>query len=107
VGLTGLLGAALGAATGRRVPRVALALFCGAMGLLFGAIMDFSTLATFSGEHTLEQYIAISATALPFNIATRSQHRLLPGLRAGPRPLARAFPRAPAHHLDPAEVTRS
>jgi energy-coupling factor transport system substrate-specific component len=68
-GLTGLAGAALGAATGRRVSRVPLALFCGAMGLLFGAIMDFSTLVTFSGEHTLDQYLAISGTALPFNVA--------------------------------------
>src|SRR6188768_2120129 len=42
-GLCGLLGAALGTATGRRVPRLPLALFCGALGLLFGAIMDLST----------------------------------------------------------------
>ena len=68
-GLCGLLGAALGAATGRRVPRVPLALFCGALGLLFGAIMDLSTFTTFSGGHTLPQYLAISATSLPFNIA--------------------------------------
>jgi energy-coupling factor transport system substrate-specific component len=68
-GLCGLLGAALGAATGRRVPRVPLALFCAAMGLLFGAIMDLSTFTTFSGGHTLAQYLAISGTSLGFNIA--------------------------------------
>jgi energy-coupling factor transport system substrate-specific component len=68
-GLCGLLGAALGATTGRRVPRVALALFCGALGLLFGAIMDLSTFTTFAGGHTLGQYLAISGTSLPFNIA--------------------------------------
>jgi energy-coupling factor transport system substrate-specific component len=68
-GLCGLLGAMLGAATGRRVPRVPLALFCGALGLVFGAIMDLSTFTTFSGEHTLAQYLAISATSLPFNVA--------------------------------------
>jgi len=68
-GLCGLLGAALGAATDRRVPRVALALFCGALGLLFGAIMDLSTFTTFAGGHTLGQYLAISSTSLPFNIA--------------------------------------
>ena len=68
-GLCGLLGAALGAATGRRVGRVGLALFCGALGLLFGAIMDLSTFTTFSGEHTLDQYLAISGTSLPFNVA--------------------------------------
>jgi energy-coupling factor transport system substrate-specific component len=68
-GLCGLLGAALGAATGRRVGRVSLALFCGVLGLLFGAIMDLSTFTTFSGEHTLDQYLAISGTSLPFNAA--------------------------------------
>jgi energy-coupling factor transport system substrate-specific component len=68
-GLCGLLGAALGAATGRRVPRVPLALFCGALGLLFGAIMDLSTFTTFAGGHTLGQYLAISGTSLPFNVA--------------------------------------
>jgi energy-coupling factor transport system substrate-specific component len=68
-GLCGLLGAALGAATGRRVPRVPLALFCGAMGLLFGAIMDLSTFTTFSGDRSLDQYLAISGTSLPFNVA--------------------------------------
>jgi energy-coupling factor transport system substrate-specific component len=68
-GLCGLLGAALGAVTGRRVPRVPLALFCGAMGLLFGAIMDLSTFTTFSGERSLDQYLAISGTSLPFNVA--------------------------------------
>ena len=68
-GLCGLLGAALGAATGRRVARVPLALFCGALGLLFGAIMDLSTFTTFAGGHTLAQYLAISGTSLPFNIA--------------------------------------
>ena len=51
------------------MPRVPLALFCGALGLLFGAIMDLSTFTTFSGGHTLGQYLAISATSLPFNVA--------------------------------------
>jgi energy-coupling factor transport system substrate-specific component len=68
-GLSGVLGAALGRATRGRVARVPLALFCGAMGLLFGAILDLSTFTTFSGQHTLAQYLAISATSLPFNIA--------------------------------------
>ena len=62
-------GAALGAATGRRLGRVPLALACGAAGLAYGAILDFSTWVTFTGEHTLGQYVAISGAALPFNIA--------------------------------------
>jgi energy-coupling factor transport system substrate-specific component len=68
-GLCGLLGAVLGTATGGRVGRIPLALFCGALGLMFGAIMDLSTFTTFSGEHTLAQYLAISGTSLPFNVA--------------------------------------
>jgi energy-coupling factor transport system substrate-specific component len=68
-GLAGVLGAALGVATGRRLGRVPLAAACFAAGLLYGAILDFSTWVTFSGEHTLGQYLAISGTALGFNIA--------------------------------------
>ncbi len=68
-GLVGILGAALGAASGRRLGRVPLAVACGAAGLLFGAIMDFSTWVTFSGTHTLGGYAAFSATSAPFNLA--------------------------------------
>ena len=38
-------------------------------GLLFGAIMDYSTWVTFSGAHTLGGYLAFSATSLSFNLA--------------------------------------
>jgi hypothetical protein len=68
-GLVGVIGAALGAATGRRLGRVPLALACGAAGLLFGAILDFSTWVTFSGSHTLGGYLAFSGTSLSFNVA--------------------------------------
>ena len=68
-GLVGVAGAALGAATGRRLGRVPLALACGAAGLAYGAILDFSTWVTFTGEQTLGQYLAISGAALPFNVA--------------------------------------
>ena len=68
-GLVGVAGAALGAATGRRLGRVPLALACGVAGLAYGAILDFSTWVTFTGEHTLGQYLAISGAALPFNLA--------------------------------------
>ena len=68
-GLVGVLGAALGAASGRRLGRVPLALACLLAGLLYGAILDFSTWVAFSGEHTLGQYVAFSATSLWFNVA--------------------------------------
>jgi energy-coupling factor transport system substrate-specific component len=68
-GLVGLVGAALGAATGRRMGRIPLAIVCGAAGLLYGAILDYSTWVTFSGAHTLDGYLAFSATSLSFNVA--------------------------------------
>lgn len=68
-GMVGLMGAALGAATGRRMGRVPLAIACLLAGFAFGAVMDFSTWVTFSGEHTLAQYLALSSASLGFNIA--------------------------------------
>src|ERR671936_1968267 len=55
-GLVGLVGAALGAVTGRRMGRIPLAVVCGAAGLLYGAILDYSTWVTFSRAHTLRAY---------------------------------------------------
>jgi Squalene-hopene cyclase C-terminal domain len=68
-GLVGVIGAALGAASGRRLGRVALAVACGAAGLLYGAILDLSTWVNFSGTHTFAGYVAFSGTSLSFNIA--------------------------------------
>ncbi len=52
-GGVGVLGAALGARESRgRLGRVPLALACVAGGLFFGAVMDFSTWVTFSGQQT-------------------------------------------------------
>jgi hypothetical protein len=68
-GLVGVIGAALGAASGRRLGRIPLAVACGAAGLLFGAILDFSTWVTYSGSHTLGGYLAFSATSVSFNVA--------------------------------------
>jgi energy-coupling factor transport system substrate-specific component len=68
-GLIGIVGAMLGAASGRRLGRLTLAVACGAAGLLYGAILDFSTWVNFSGTHTLAGYVAFSGTSLSFNIA--------------------------------------
>lgn len=68
-GLIGVLGATLAALSGRRLGRVPLAAACGFAGLLFGAILDFSTWVSFSGEHTLGGYVAFSGSSLSFNIA--------------------------------------
>ena len=68
-GLCGVLGALLGHVFGRDLGRVPLALACGFAGLMFGAIMDVSIWVQYSGQHTLDQYLATAATSLPFNIA--------------------------------------
>lgn len=69
-GLCGVLGAVLGRMTGRHLGRVPLAVACGGAGLMFGAIMDASVWVTYgAGQQTLAQYLAISATSLPFNLA--------------------------------------
>lgn len=68
-GACGVLGAVLAWASRRRMRRLPLALWCGGAGLGFGALMDFSTWVTFTGQHTLGQYLAISGASLAFNLA--------------------------------------
>ncbi|MTD43575.1 hypothetical protein GKE82_04465 [Conexibacter sp. W3-3-2] len=68
-GLCGLIGAGLGALSGRRLGRWPLALACLGAGLIYGAILDFSAWVSYSGTHTLDQYLAISGTSLTFNLA--------------------------------------
>jgi len=68
-GLCGIFGAVLGHLSGRSMNRVPLAVACGLAGLGFGLIMDFSTWITYTGVHTLEEYLAILSLSLPFTIA--------------------------------------
>ena len=68
-GLVGIFGAALAVAGRGHARRLPLAVACGAAGVLYGAILDFSTWTQFTGDHTLGEYLAISGTALPFNVA--------------------------------------
>ncbi|UJA19839.1 hypothetical protein HJD18_06210 [Thermoleophilia bacterium SCSIO 60948] len=68
-GLAGLLGALLAYVTRRRVSRFGIALACGAMGFVYGALLDLSVMVTAGGEQSLERYLAISARGIPFNVA--------------------------------------
>ncbi|GAC1486689.1 MAG: hypothetical protein NVS1B9_05770 [Solirubrobacteraceae bacterium] len=68
-GLVGVGGAALGRLSGRRAARLTLAAACGAAGVLFGLILNFSTWITFTGGLSLERYLAVLGTALPFDVA--------------------------------------
>ena len=82
-GMTGLLGAGLAAATGRRVGRVWLAVFCAFAGFAYGALLDFSLMVTYGGEQSLGRFLALSARGLPFNIAHAAGNAAL-ALVAGP-----------------------
>jgi type II secretory pathway pseudopilin PulG len=68
-GLVGIGGAALAAATGRRLGRAWLAAACGIAGLAYGALLDLSVMVTYGGEQSLDRYLVLSARGLPFNIA--------------------------------------
>jgi energy-coupling factor transport system substrate-specific component len=65
-GGVGLLGAGLGRFTLGRLP---LAVACGLAGLGFGAVMNFSSWVTFSGDHTTAKLFAYFGSSLPFDIA--------------------------------------
>jgi energy-coupling factor transport system substrate-specific component len=69
-GAVGVAGALLARATrGREIGRVSLAIACGLAGLGFGAVMNFGTWITFSGDHTTAKLVAYAGSSLPFDIA--------------------------------------
>jgi energy-coupling factor transport system substrate-specific component len=67
-GLCGVLGAAL-ALGGRNAGRFSLAATCGLAGVLYGALLNFSLMATYGGELSLERFGVLSARAIPFDAA--------------------------------------
>lgn len=82
-GLIGVGGAALAALSARRLGRIALAAAAAAAGLLYGALLDLSTMVSFGGEQSLDRYLALSARAVPFNLAHAAGNAALM-LVAGP-----------------------
>jgi energy-coupling factor transport system substrate-specific component len=68
-GGVGIAGALLHRVTRGRIGRLTLAAACGIAGLAYGAVLNFSTWATYTGDHSLGAYTAIAGTALPFDIA--------------------------------------
>lgn len=68
-GLVGLLGAGLGRVWGARIGRAGLAAACAVAALIYGAVMNFSLWATFSGDHTLDKLLFFASTSLPFDLA--------------------------------------
>ena len=67
-GLCGVLGAAL-ALGGRNSGRLGLAATCGFAGLAYGALLNFSLMATYGGDLSLERFGVLQARAIPFDLA--------------------------------------
>jgi energy-coupling factor transport system substrate-specific component len=67
-GLCGVLGAALALVT-RNAGRLLLAATCGLAAVLYGALMNFSILATFGGELSFSSYAFWWARGVTFEIA--------------------------------------
>jgi energy-coupling factor transport system substrate-specific component len=67
-GLCGVLGAAL-ALGGRNAGRLSLAATCGFAGILYGALLNFSLMATYGGELSLQRFGVLEARAIPFDAA--------------------------------------
>lgn len=66
-GLVGLAGAGLGRLTGRRLPRVPLALACALAALMAKEIMNLYEW-TIGASHTPAAFLAIASTSLPFDL---------------------------------------
>jgi energy-coupling factor transport system substrate-specific component len=66
-GLVGLLGAALGRLTRRRVGTLVLALSCAVGAELFNLLLDLYTW-TGTGDHTLAAFVAVLGTAVVFDL---------------------------------------
>ncbi len=67
-GLCGILGAALALGV-RNAGRLSLAATCGLAGVLYGALLNFSLMATYGGDLSLERYGVLAARAVPFDAA--------------------------------------
>jgi energy-coupling factor transport system substrate-specific component len=67
-GLCGVLGALLALGT-RNAGRLALAAVCGFAGIFYGALLNFSLMATYGGDLSLEHFLVLEGRAIPFDAA--------------------------------------
>lgn len=81
-GLCGVFGAAL-ALGGRNSGRLTLAAACALAGVLYGALLNFSLMATYGGELSTQRFLALEARAVPFDAAHAIGNATL-ALIAGP-----------------------
>jgi energy-coupling factor transport system substrate-specific component len=81
-GLCGILGAALALGT-RNVGRWTLAVVCGLAAVGYGAILNFSLMATYGGDLTWERFWILEGRAVPFEVAHATGNVVL-AVVAGP-----------------------
>lgn len=81
-GMCGVLGAAL-AVVRPRAGRLTLAAFCALAGVLYGALLNFSLMATYGGDLSLQRFLALESRAVPFDAAHAIGNATL-ALIAGP-----------------------
>ena len=81
-GLCGVLGAAL-ALGGRNVSRLTLAAACGFAGVAYGALLNFSLMATYGGDLSWQRFLVLEGRAIPFDAAHAIGNVVL-ALVAGP-----------------------
>ncbi|MGA8744744.1 MAG: prenyltransferase/squalene oxidase repeat-containing protein [Solirubrobacterales bacterium] len=67
-GLCGVLGALLALGV-RNAGRLTLAAVCGFAGIAYGALLNFSLMATYGGQLSLQRFLILEGRAVPFDAA--------------------------------------
>ncbi len=67
-GMCGVMGAALALGV-RNAGRFTLAAVCGLAGIAYGVLLNFSLMATYGGDLSLERFLTLEARAIPFDLA--------------------------------------
>jgi energy-coupling factor transport system substrate-specific component len=81
-GFCGVLGAALAVAR-PRAGRFTMAAVCALAGIAYGALLNFSLMATYGGDLSLQRFLALESRAVPFDAAHAIGNATL-ALIAGP-----------------------
>jgi energy-coupling factor transport system substrate-specific component len=68
-GICGMIGAGLAAIGGRNVGRLTLAAVCGLAAVVYGALLNFSLMATYGGDLSLKHFLVLESRAVPFDAA--------------------------------------
>jgi energy-coupling factor transport system substrate-specific component len=67
-GMCGVLGAVVALGI-RNANRLVLAATCGFAGILYGALLNFSLMATYGGDLSWRHFLVLEARAIPFEVA--------------------------------------